>query len=79
MAGKPSPLATGASSVCVQAMEALRGRPPMDGALQFCFQARAMSKKQSPKQDARSQRLAAALKRNITRRKAAQSAKTDKK
>jgi hypothetical protein len=38
-----------------------------------------MSKQQPPKQDARRQRLAAALKRNITRRKAAQSAKTDKK
>ena len=39
----------------------------------------AMSKKQPPKQDARRQRLAAALKRNITRRKAAQPVKTEKK
>ena len=51
----------------------------VDRAMQFCFQALPMAKTQPPNQDARRRRLAAALKRNIARRKAAQPAKTDKK
>jgi hypothetical protein len=45
----------------------------------ICFQGAVMPKTQAPKQDQRSRRLAAALKRNIARRKAAPLAKADKK
>jgi len=51
----------------------------VDEAKRFCFQASVMAKKQPPKQDLRAERLAAALKRNIARRKAATGAKTEKK